>query len=118
MKTRKNTMTDLVIELEKMSDTEIKKRLIGLAKKGKFHDYRSDEVCGKMYFTQYYRWAVQFLENEDIMLLDRMRLDIVNGVYDEELTDEDRIFLKNKMESDNSLSDTDRNFFYAAMGIK
>lgn len=113
----KNTMTDLVVELEKLSDSNVKEKLIGYAKKGSFHDYRSDALCGKQYFIQCAQWAMPLLIESDAKLVAQMKADIANGEYDEELTDEDRLYLKKQIDEDNSISEKDKAFFKGAMGI-
>lgn len=121
---RKNTMTDLVVELEKLSPTPLRERLIEEAKKGSFHDFRSPAVCGKMYFVECAKWFYENIHKAvavthfDVNAMRVIEGDIKNGVYDEDLTDEDREFLKKKTNEDPNISEENKKFFFAAMGIK
>ncbi len=114
----KNTMTDLVEELRKMSDTPVRDKLIQRAERGEFHDFRSPHVCGKMYFVSTVKSLMPFFNREDTIIIEKLRQQIISGEYDEDLTDEDRVVLKKQIESDKSLNDQDKEFFKEAMGIK
>ena len=116
----KNTMIEMVVELEKLTQTEHVLKVISKAKEGYFHDYRSPATCGKMYAVQVLDWLkhTDGLSFEDGLKIRNIRKDIVEGEYDETLTDEDRVILKEQTLKDTSISEENRKFFFAAMGIK
>lgn len=113
----KSTMKELVTELQKMSHTPTREMLIKLAEKGEFHDYRSSQICGKMYFTEVFQGAMPLLNAEDQNILKFLRAEIVDGEYDEECTSDDLEFMKNEIDSDPNISERDKAFFKGAMGI-
>lgn len=113
----KSTMVELVTELEKMSETPSRNQLINLAKAGQFHDYRSGQICGKMYFVEMCHGALPLLNGADRTLLLKMSTDLKDGEYDETYTSEDAAFLKNEIENDESMTEENKSFFKAAMGI-
>jgi hypothetical protein len=87
----KNTMVELVVELEQLSESTLRERLIQSAKAGDFHDFKSKAVCGKMYFltcAKWFKeniWKVSSVEvaDSDIKKIIKMETDIKNGEYDE-----------------------------------
>jgi hypothetical protein len=118
---RKNTMIELVTELEKLSGTPYIGKLIELAKAGQFHDYRSKSVCGKHYFLECADHVFKHdkhLPSGDVLNLKKIRQDIIEGEYDETLTDEDRAIIKEECLNDKNMSEENRRFFFAGMGIK
>jgi hypothetical protein len=116
----KNTMIEMVTELEKIPSNPYVNELIKKAKEGQFHDYRSKAVCGKHYFLQCFEHVRKhaILPVESMYALVKIREDIIDGVYDETLTDEDRAILKEECLNDKTMSEEDRKFFFAAMGIE
>ena len=110
-------MTDLVEELKTLSESNIKTDLIELASKGEFHDYRSSNVCGKMYFVKLAFEAKAFVPESDAKILDRLSNDIKDGVYDEPYTEEDKDHLRAELANDKDISDRDREFFSKMMGL-
>lgn len=116
-------MTDLVVELEKLSDTPLRERLIKEAKAGTFHDYRSKAVCGKMFFVECAQWFARNIHkvnpdyHDDIHKMTVMEADIKNGVYDEPCTEEDKAIMKKEIENDPTMSQKDKDFFYKAMKL-
>jgi len=121
---QKNTMTDLVIELEKLEPTQLRTRLIKEAKEGGFHDYRSKSVCGKTFFLECAKWfkanisKVNSSADGDIGKIVKIETDIKEGVYDEPYTEEDSKIVLKEMKEDKSLSEQDRRFGLAAMAWK
>jgi len=116
----KNTMIELVTELEKLSGTPYIGKLIDLAKSGQFHDFRSKAVCGKHYFLDCAEHVFKndkHLPSGDVLALRKIRQDIIEGEYDETLTDEDRVIIKNDCLNDPNMNEENRKFFFAAMGI-
>ena len=113
----KSTMKELVEELRKMSQSPTREMLIRLAEKGEFHDYRSSQICGKMYFTEVFQDAMPLLNTEDQNFLKLLRSEVVDGEYDEECTEEDKQFMKNEIDSDPNISERDKAFFKGSMGI-
>lgn len=112
----KNTMVELVKELEKLSDTNIKDKMIKLAKKGAFHDYRSKSTCGKMYFIECANWCYRNnMPESDKKLIKTMEDDIKNGEYDEVYTEEDSKIVLAEMEKDATMSEKDKVFFRKQM---
>lgn len=83
---RKNTMTDLVNELEKVEPrTELIERIIAEARAGEFHDYKNQKyVCGKVAAVSLLRAAGQ----------EKLALAIMNGEYDEEPDQDDLKYLE------------------------
>lgn len=115
----KNTMVELVVELEKLSDSEVKNKMIEKAKSGSFHDFRSKTACGKMYFVQCAQWCYRNLKlASDIELIKKLEQEIKDGEYDEECTREDKILLAKELnDPKNSMSQKDKDFFAFGMGI-
>lgn len=105
---RKSTMVELVIELEKLSPSEAKDKMILEAKSGSFHDYKSMALCGKMHFVKCAQWCRRRMNDQDIEIIDRLDKEIQDGVYDEVADKEDRESMardidentKNKAEAD------------------
>jgi hypothetical protein len=78
----KSTMTDLVQVLEKRNTGGQYDTIIAEAKAGEFHDFKNQKyACGKMAAVEMMQ---PFEELKDI------RLDIMNGVYDEQMDEEDK----------------------------
>lgn len=108
----KNTMTDLVLELEKLTSSEIKYKMIAHAKEGSFHDFRSKAVCGKMYFVQCAQQCKKVMKDKnDLELIERLEKEIKNGVYDETCTEEDKKYVFEEMENDKNMSEKDKQLF-------
>jgi hypothetical protein len=116
----KNTMIEMVTELEKLTPAEHVKKVIDTAKAGQFHDWRSSAVCGKMYAVECLEWLLKTpgLNSEDIVRINFLRSEIINGEYDEKMTEEDRAHVIAEAEADESMSDRDKAFFIAAFGGK
>lgn len=106
----KSTMVELVTELEKLSPSDGKDKMIKLAKEGGFHDFRSKSVCGKMYFLECGKWCKSHMIEADCKIIDRLEKDIKEGEYDEIMTEADRQFVLNDIKNDTSLSEKDRVF--------
>jgi len=115
----KNTMVELVQELDKLSESEAKNKMVEMAKKGEFHDFRSKAACGKMYFIQCAQWCYRNLVlPSDIEIIKRLEQEIKDGEYDEECTREDKIILAKELnDPKNSMSQKDKDFFAHGMGI-
>ena len=113
-------MIELVAELEKLTPTDHVKKVIDTAKAGQFHDYRSRSVCGKMYAVECFDWLIKTpgLVTEDWVKIKNMRQHIIDGEYDEDLTDDDKKFLLAETEADDTISATDKEFFINAMGLR
>ena len=116
----KNTMVDLVIELEKMSNTSLRTEFIQLAKRGDFHDFRSEVAGPKIYFCRCVAHAKtsKELTKEDMEILERLEEEIKNGDYDENLTRGDRVEMAKDLNQDKTMSDRDKKFFANGMNIK
>jgi hypothetical protein len=69
-----NTKETLVVDLEQKPQSETRDRLIAEAKAGRFHDFDSDEVCGKMLLNA---------ELRDAGYLD-LAQKVIDGGYDDE----------------------------------
>lgn len=117
----KNTMTDLVTELKKLSPVICVNDLISLAEKGEFHDYRSSQVCGKVFAVKCIDYSVSCgigLTDSDKESLEKIRLEIIEGEYDEPCTDEDKALMIKEAEEDPNMSERDKEFFITALGGK
>lgn len=117
-------MVELVKELEKLSDTPLRDRLVLEALLGSFHDYRSKSVCGKAYFLKCSMWFKdnigKLLEDtsEDISKIEQMERDIKNGEYDEKYTKEDSLIVIEDIKKDPTISEKDKLFFIEKMKFK
>tara|TARA_R110000803_G_scaffold162194_1_gene225820 strand:+ start:25350 stop:25721 length:372 start_codon:yes stop_codon:yes gene_type:complete len=120
----KNTMVELVTELEKLSPSFLKDKLIEKAKDGSFHDYRSKSACGKMYFIKCAQWfnseisKVSHEPAKDLELMIKMDSDIKNGDYDEVYTEEDSRIVIAEAKADPNMSEKDKDFFIKGMAWK
>lgn len=113
-----NTMVELVQELEKLSPSEGKNKMVQLAKDGMFHDYRSKAVCGKMYFVECAQWCKRNMVESDCKIIDKLEKQIKNGDYDEPYTKEDADIVLAEVENDPTISEKDREFFKKQMQFK
>jgi len=114
----KNTMIELVEELEKLSDSKAKDQMIEHAKKGSFHDFRSKSDCGKMYFLKCAKWCKGQMIESDCKIIDRLEVEIKNGDYDEPCTVEDRKLIAQELNGPEcNLNPKDKEFFAKGMGI-
>lgn len=78
--TRKNTMTDLVTELEELEQTPAIQTMIEEAKAGEYHDFKNKKyICGKVAL-------VQLLGDAG---LDALRMRVMDGEFDEEADADD-----------------------------
>ena len=113
----KNTMIDLIPELEKLTKCEGSRLLIEDAKNGDFHDFRNKKfTCGKVALAGLMKeWIECYPADKD--QAQSIYDDVVGGVYDEQMTDDDKEYLKKELENDVSLSEKDKIFFKHAMGI-
>ena len=114
----KNTMIELVTELEKLPKTPYIETLISKAKEGQFHDYRSKALCGKMYAVQcidHVQMHDSQLTPKDSEALQIIRQDIIEGEYDEPFTKEDQEIVFKEIDEDPSVSERDRDFFKSMM---
>ena len=90
----KNTMIELVSELESLNDSYLKTQFIEMAKKGAYHDFRSKADCGKMLFIEHVQIALSKdrtlsqITESDCGILDRLSKEVKNGDYDEICTKE------------------------------
>lgn len=122
----KNTMTDMVTELEKLSPSHLRDQLIVKAKAGDFHDYRSSATCGKMYFLEcaiwfkknIWKYAPDYSIEGDVDKMSKMEVDIKNGDYDEVYTEFDGVFIRNQAEKDSTLSEEDKAFVKVAFASR
>lgn len=79
-------MVELVTELEKVPKTPLVEQIIAEAKAGEFHDYKNEKyVCGKVA-------AVGFLREAG---LDDLAKQVIDGEYDEEADEDDKVHLRN-----------------------
>ena len=81
--TSKSTMVELVTELEKLTNTHHKSKLIELAKSGMFHDFKSEAICGKMYAIDCLdhllrQSIVTKLTRDDVELVTKLRAEIID----------------------------------------
>lgn len=114
----KNTMTDLVKELEQIKRTNYIEILIQKSKDGEFHDYRSPAVCGKMYAVQCFTHVIGHdsqLSGADVAKLEMLRKAITDGEYDEPFTKQDQEIVHKEIDEDPSMSEKDKAFCKAAM---
>jgi hypothetical protein len=114
----KNTMTDMVKELDKLSGTAYVETLKKKAADGEFHDYRSKAVCGKHYAVECIDHALKYdnhLPPGDLKALAQIRNDIIAGEYDEPFTKEDEAFCHAEADNDPDMSEKDRVFFKSMM---
>lgn len=112
----KNTMVELVDELQKLSDTNIKDKLIDLAKTGAFHDYRSKATCGKMYFLECAQWCYKNeMPKQDIDIIKKLEHEIKEGIYDEPYTKKDSEIVLEECRNDPNINEKDKAFFMKAM---
>ena len=120
----KNTMVELVTELEELSDTLLRDRLVKEALEGAFHDYRSKSACGKMYFIRCADWfyknigKVNKVAHDDITKMRIMEHDIKNGDYDETYTEADSKIVLAEAKADPNMDPKDKEFFLKAMAWK
>lgn len=82
---RKSTMVELVEELEKLPLTPYIQEMIDEAKAGEYHDYKNQKYdCGKVAVVGKLRQAG----------LDALAKRVMNGEFDEEADEGDKIALK------------------------
>ena len=108
-------MVELVNELEKLNDGQLKDKMIDLAKRGQFHDFKSSHTCGKVYFVEcskfFQKKILEFDGNhdEDIKKMQTMEDDIKNGEYDEKPDAEDRAEMASWIDKDKSMNAHQKN---------
>lgn len=115
----KDTTIELVQELEKLKHQEIKARMIDLARRGEFHDFRSNAICGKHYFVECANWCLRNVKDqEDLDLMGRLIKEIINGDYDETCSELDAARIMKEVNKDPNMSERDKAFMSAAFGPK
>ncbi len=85
---KKDTRTDLVVELEKVTPTPLILQMIEEAKAGEYHDFKNQKyVCGKIALAGLLKEAS----------LEELRQQVLNGDYDEPADEEDKAELRKGM---------------------
>ncbi|TXI90019.1 MAG: hypothetical protein E6Q36_02275 [Chryseobacterium sp.] len=92
---RKNTMVELVQELEALNKDGKYDEMIAEAKAGEYHDFKNTKyICGKV---EVVNKLSKFPE------LDHIRQAVINGEYDESPDEEDKAQLRKELENDPGL---------------
>jgi len=90
MSQRKSTDVEMVIELLKMHPYPEVQQMVVEAKAGEYHDFRNVKyICGKVASADHlHKISVLYPDCEDQAL--KIRADIIKGVYDETMNEEDK----------------------------
>lgn len=115
---RKSTMVELVTELEKLSPSEGKDKMLELAKAGQFHDFKSELACGKMYFVECAEWCKRNMIEADAKIIARLADEIKNGEYDEVADEEDKAEMAGWIDNDKSMNGNQKNKLKEVLGLK
>jgi hypothetical protein len=85
---RKDTRTDLVEELLKLPQSDMRDAIIAEAKAGEYHDYKNQKyACGKVA-------VVGHLRNLSDPKADALAQRVIDGEFDEEADAEDLAYLR------------------------
>lgn len=86
---KKSTIIDLVVELTALNPDGVLDAIIAEAQAGEFHDYKNNKyTCGKMALVE----LLQPFER-----CNSIRLDVINGVYDESPDEEDKAMMRKEL---------------------
>lgn len=93
----KSTMVELVTELEKLKQCPEVEFMIHEARAGEYHDYKNQKYdCGKVEVVgklHNYAHRIRFSDPEESLKALAIRTQVINGDYDEEADEEDKIML-------------------------
>lgn len=109
-KMSKRTNIEMVSELRMLSNSVLRDKIIKEAEDCSFHDYKSNAVCGKMFFVEVANWFYNNIHkvtdsntaSSDIEIMKKIEDDVKNGVYDEVADEIDRKNMRNDILSNTS----------------
>src|SRR5687768_195935 len=97
---RKNTMVELVEELEKLPSTPEIEEMIAEAKAGEYHDYKNKKYdCGKVEVVKKLRHAAALPRTPSVArkpLLDLAER-VIDGEFDELADEEDKAMMRTEL---------------------